>query len=433
MESENKKNINKKNNRKKKKKKKLKLYFMLILILLFCGGIGLSGYFISFLSSLSDGAKKSDIKPIVAEKNEPVNILVMGVDIGTPGATNKNDPKRTDTIILMNYNPKTKEINLVSIPRDTFVILNKRKEKINAAHAIGGVPCLIESVEKLLDVKINYYGKIDYSGFNKVIDAIGGVDMEITRRMDYDDPGQNLHIHFNKGETVHLDGKKAEEFFRWRKNNDNTGFADGDLGRIENQHLFISKVVEKFKSPSILPKIPSIMKVVPDYVETNMEPKDILSYALAFAKVDSEKIKSYTLQGEAKYIDNLSYFIYDENKNKDVLAMLHAAEAASANKSSINSVELDKSNISVQVLNCTGKNGLASNYSKELINNGYDKVQTGNGQRISKSKIIVYGLEDKYDDLLKDELDIKNLERMMKKQGNFDIIVMLGDDYISSK
>jgi len=433
MENENKKNINRKNSRKKKKKKKLKLYFMLILILLFCGGIGLSGYFISFLSSLSDGAKKSDIKPIVAEKNEPVNILVMGVDIGTPGATNKNDPKRTDTIILMNYNPKTKEINLVSIPRDTFVVLNKRKEKINAAHAIGGVPCLIESVEKLLDVKINYYGKIDYSGFNKVIDAIGGVDMEITRRMDYDDPGQNLHIHFKKGETVHLNGKKAEEFFRWRKNNDNTGFADGDLGRIENQHLFIGKVVEKFKSPAILPKIPSIMKIVPDYVETNMEPKNILSYGLAFAKVDSEKIKSFTLQGEAKYIDNVSYFIYDENKNKDILSMLHFATAASANKNSINNVELDKSNISVQVLNCTGKTGLASNYSKKLLNSGYKKVETGNSQRISKSKIIVYGLDDKYDALIKDELDIKKLERMMKKEGNFDIIVMLGDDYISSK
>jgi len=430
MENENEKNNNKTSNR---KKKKFKTYLMLFLALLICVCIGVSSSFYSFLSRLSEPAKKSDIKPKVAEKNEPVNILVMGVDIGTPGATNKNDPKRTDTIILMNYNPQTREINLVSIPRDTFIILNKKSEKINAAHAYGGVPCLIDAVEKLLDIKVNYYGKIDYNGFRQVIDAIGGINMEITRRMDYDDNLQNLHIHFKKGETVHLDGKKAEEFFRWRKNNDNTGLVDGDIGRIENQHLFIGKVVEKFRSASILPKIPSIMKVIPNYVETNMEPNDILNYGWAFTKVDKEKIKTLTLQGEAKYMHDVSYFVYDENKNKDILSILHSSEEASANKSSIKNVQLDKSNISLQVLNCTGKAGLASHYSKEILKDGYENVQTGNGKRISKSKIIVCGLDNKYDELIKSELDIKNLERMMKKEGNFDIIVMLGDDYISSK
>jgi len=429
MEKQNKSNNNKKNNR--KKKKKFKTYIMLFLILLACAGVGLGGYFYNFLSSLSDPAKKSDIKPRIVEKNEPVNILIMGVDIGTPGAKSKNDPKRTDTIILMNYNPQSGEINLVSIPRDTFIILNKKEEKINSAHAYGGVSCLIETVEKLLDIRINYYGKIDYSGFRQIIDAIGGIDMEITRRMDYDDPGQDLHIHFKKGETVHLDGKKAEEFFRWRKNNDNTGFVDGDLGRIENQHLFIEKVVEKFRSASILPKIPSIMRVVPDYVETNMRPEDILNYGWAFTKVDREKIKTLTLQGEAKYMHDISYFIYDKDKSKDILSMLHSTTEASANKNSIKDIKLDKSNIDVQVLNCTGKAGLASSYSKKISENGYENVKTGNGKRISKSKIIVCGLDDKYDELIKDELDIRNLERIMKKEGNFDIIVMLGDDYIS--
>jgi anionic cell wall polymer biosynthesis LytR-Cps2A-Psr (LCP) family protein len=71
--------------------------------------------------------------------------------------------------------------------------------------------------------------------------------MEISSNMNYDDDSQNLHIHFEKGETVHLDGEKAEEFFRWRKNNNGTGLAEGDLGRIENQHMFIEKVIDKLK------------------------------------------------------------------------------------------------------------------------------------------------------------------------------------------
>jgi len=434
MENDNKKNNNcsQRNKKRQKKKSKFKTYAMLFLLLVVCFCIGMGGYAYNFLSSLSEEPKKNGIDPVAVEKNEPVNVLVMGVDIGTPGAEEKNNKTRTDTIILMNYNPKNEEINLISIPRDTFITLKGKNEKINAAHAYGGVPYLIDAVEKLLDIKVNYYGKVDYSGFRNIIDAVGGVDMEITRRMDYDDTAQNLHIHFKKGETVHLNGEKAEQFFRWRKNNDGTGLAEGDLGRIENQHLFIQKVVEKFRSASIITKIPKITKVISDCVETNMNAEDIVKYGYAFTKVDKDKIKTLTIQGEAQYLDGISYFIYDESKNKDLLAILHPSTAASTKQEGIKNVTLDKSNIKLQVVNCAGKAGLAGNYSKTIAKDGYEKVQTTNGKRLSKSKIVVYGLDEKYDSLLKNELGIKNLERVMKKDGNFDIIVMLGDDYISS-
>jgi len=434
MENDNKKNNNcsQRNKKRQKNKSKFKTYAMLFLLLVVCFCIGMGGYAYNFLSSLSEEPKKNGIDPVAVEKNEPVNVLVMGVDIGTPGAEEKNNKTRTDTIILMNYNPKNEEINLISIPRDTFITLKGKNEKINAAHAYGGVPYLIDAVEKLLDIKVNYYGKVDYSGFRNIIDAVGGVDMEITRRMDYDDTAQNLHIHFKKGETVHLNGEKAEQFFRWRKNNDGTGLAEGDLGRIENQHLFIQKVVEKFRSASIITKIPKITKVISDCVETNMNAEDIVKYGYAFTKVDKDKIKTLTIQGEAQYLDGISYFIYDESKNKDLLAILHPSTAASTKQEGIKNVTLDKSNIKLQVVNCAGKAGLAGNYSKTIAKDGYEKVQTTNGKRLSKSKIVVYGLDEKYDSLLKNELGIKNLERVMKKDGNFDIIVMLGDDYISS-
>ena len=167
-----------------------------------------------------------------------------------------------------------------------LIKINGKNQKINAAHAIGGVTYAVDAVEKLLGIRIDYYGKIDYEGFRKVIDAIGGVDMDITRTMDYDDPSQDLSIHFKKGTTVHLDGKKAEEFFRWRKNNDGAGLADGDLGRIENQHMFISKIMEKIKSPSIVIKIPSILSAIQNSVETNMDANDILKYGYIFATID---------------------------------------------------------------------------------------------------------------------------------------------------
>jgi LCP family protein required for cell wall assembly len=255
-----------------KKKKKIVNYkrFALVTIALLVTAIvlifgGLYFYLASLNNSAVDLSKKGTTSKLskdeiekIASTGKSFNILVMGVDVGTPGATNANDPKRTDTLIVAHYNAEDKKISLVSIPRDTLIMINNKNQKINSAHAIGGVTYAVDAVEKLLGIRIDYYGKINYEGFRKVIDAIGGLDMDITRTMDYDDPMQDLSIHFKKGTTVHLDGKKAEEFFRWRKNNDGSGFADGDLGRIENQHMFISKVMEKIKSPGIVVKIPSI-------------------------------------------------------------------------------------------------------------------------------------------------------------------------------
>ena len=156
--------------------------------------------------------------------------------------------RRTDTMMVLNYNPSTKKAQIVSIPRDTMIEVdgaigengNSQKYwKMNAAYAIGGDEEVTNQIEDILEIQINYLVKIDYNAFRNIIDAIGGVEMYIDQDMYYDDDGQNLHINFKAGETVNLDGKKAEEFVRWRKNNDGTGFANGDLDRIENQQKFI--------------------------------------------------------------------------------------------------------------------------------------------------------------------------------------------------
>ena len=97
--------------------------------------------------------------------------------------------------------------------------------KINAAYALGGEDELVMQVKKLLEIDVNYIVEIDYKAFRSIIDAIGGIEMYIDRNMDYDDDAQNLHIHFKEGETVLLDGEKSEEFIRWRKNNDGSGFV----------------------------------------------------------------------------------------------------------------------------------------------------------------------------------------------------------------
>ncbi|WP_253199321.1 LCP family protein [Clostridium tagluense] len=385
---------------------------------------GLYLYLSSFNNSAVDLSKKGvgsklskgEVEQIV-KNGESCNILVMGVDVGTPGATNANDPKRTDTLILAHYDAKDKKISMVSIPRDTLIKINNKNQKINAAHAVGGVTYTVDAVEKLLGINIDYYGKINYEGFRKVIDAIGGVDIDIKRTMNYDDPTQNLSIHFEKGK-IHLDGKKAEEFFRWRKNNDGSGLADGDLGRIENQHMFISKIMDKIKSPGILIKVPGILKAIESSAETNMEAKDIIKYGYIFAS-NKGQLSMDTIKGDLKLINGQSYLVYNEAQNKTIISKLYDNKA----------IYVDKSKLRIKIINGTKKSGLASDFSKYLVEKGYNKPVTENGGTASKSKISVYnGNNDIKTALIKD-FKIDNIEFLSSTQEKFDIIVLLGEDH----
>jgi polyisoprenyl-teichoic acid--peptidoglycan teichoic acid transferase len=305
---------------------KFRNFILVFVSLVVCLGIASAGYIYNFLGKFSSKSDAVKIKPVTVKSNEPFNILVMGVDIGNPGSK-VSSYARTDTIMLMNYNPRVEELNIISIPRDTLIMMKNNYKKINEAHVIGGPKYLIDAVEKMLNIKVNYYGKLDYEGFRKTIDAIGPIEVKIPNNMNFDDNDQNLHIRFNKGEVVQLDGKKAEEFFRWRKNNDGTGLADGDLGRIKNQQLFVGKVIEKLKSPGIIPRIPGILSVIPKYAESNMNPEDIIKYGYMFSQLDKSRIRFATLKGDAEYIAGISYVIYDEKKNKDILSWLHYESA----------------------------------------------------------------------------------------------------------
>lgn len=408
---------------KKKKHTKLKVLFFVFILSVFT-----AGYFYHYLSGFNKTPSiggQGEIETVPVQDGEAVNILVMGVDIGDPKSTSKNDPKRTDTMMIVNYNPVSKAFNVASIPRDTLVKINGRNAKINSAYAIGGINSSIKVVEKLFDIDINYYAKLDYKGFRKVIDAIGGIDMEIKQRMDYDDASQNLSIHFKKGEVVHLDGEKAEEFFRWRKNNDGTGLAEGDIGRIQNQHLFIEKVVKKFKSPAIIPKIPAIMAAIPEYCDTNMHPKDILKYGWLAASAGNN-IKITTLKGKGEYIGGISYFIYDEKQNADILSVLHGENTGSSR----NETDFDKENLKIEILNGTNKSGLAGDISKEMKNKGYKYISIGNNSKTAKSKIILNGIDtEEAKETISRDFGVSNFVTNSQKSRKYDVIVVLGDDY----
>ncbi|OPJ59078.1 LCP family protein [Clostridium chromiireducens] len=379
---------------------------------------------VSGVSALMKIGSKSMPRSVDVSSNGPVNILLLGMDIGDPSQVDNQSIKRTDTIMVANYNPQNKKMHLVSIPRDTLININGKNAKINSVYAIAGYPKIKSEVEKLLNVNINYIVKIDYNAFREIIDAIGGIEMKIDRNMIYDDEGQNLHINFKAGETVTLDGKKAEEFFRWRKNNDGSGFANGDLDRIENQQKFISKVIEKCTSPFIMFRVPKIMSALGDNIETNMSSFEVLNYGLKFSNIKKENTIMATTAGTPKTINGESFLIFDKSANKDILSSLVSST------SSRNLPEnISKDDIRIKILNATKINGLAAKEEKELNSMGYKKIDTGNTELSDKS-VILSNNDDKLQVILQD-LNIKNTDRKENKTeyNDYDVIIILGKDF----
>lgn len=240
-----------------------------------------------------------------------LNTLIVGV----------ND-NMTDTIILSSFNIETKKIDMISIPRDTY---HKREgyngpaeRKINAIYNSQGIEKLIDNVQELLGdkVPIHHYAVVEYEGVEKMVDLLGGIKMNIPINMEYDDPYDDppLKIRFSKGIKT-LNGEDAIKFLRFRKNNDGTGYVNGDLGRIETQQKFIKSFIKKALGPKIL----NVAKTGLSYVDTDIKMSQGLSYASRLVGASNEDVNMITIPGTDKYIGDTSYYIHDEKATKKLI------------------------------------------------------------------------------------------------------------------
>lgn len=247
---------------------------------------------------------------------ERINVLVMGTDYGDSEA-DKEEPKRTDAMILLSVDPEKKQVAVLSIPRDTKVILSGHRDpqKINAAYAFGGVMLAKQTVANLLGVPVTHYALADWQAFSRIVDIIGGVDITVEHDMKYDDPYANLHIDIKKG-FQHLDGKMSAEYVRYRSD------ELGDIGRAKRQQLFIRSVVKQMFKVGNIVKIPSIMKTVSDCVETDMTFVTMLKVANSVKVFGEKNIKTGTLAGEYLDEDGVSYWQTDDEAIRKVLLEL---------------------------------------------------------------------------------------------------------------
>ena len=187
------------------------------------------------------------------------NVVVLGVD----SRASEMDTGRSDTLFVVMLDEKKQSLSLLSVPRDTRVKLDGYGwDKINHAYAYGGRELTQQTVEELLGIRVDHYVMVDFSGFKGLVDAIGGVDIDVEKDMYYHDTWDGFTVDLKKGRQ-HLDGETAIQYVRYRD-------EDGDIGRIQRQQNFMLAVYRQINSANMIVRVPGLAQQLNTMIETDM-------------------------------------------------------------------------------------------------------------------------------------------------------------------
>ncbi len=347
----------------------------------------------------------ADTKKLQGEKDGRTNILIMGM-----GGEGHDGPYLTDTIILLSYNYDTKEISMVSIPRDLLVrIDNGQYKKVNSLYTIGeqikkgyGMKYEKEIVSKNIGIPIHYAMIIDFYGFKEVVDALGGVDVIIDNSfVDYQYPTYNHKVQkliFKKGKE-HMTGERALQFSRSRHGiiTEGTGTEGNDFARSKRQFKIINAVKEKVLSFSTITnpsKIVKMFNILNKYIQTDVESWEAIRFAEILRTLDQKNILNSTisdapdsiLQGTTSTYDGAYVLIprnYDYTNLKNYFLNIFEQKDAR---------QIEEENPVIIILNGTDASGLASKVSQKLKSSGLEIRSLGNADKKNYETTIIYDL-----------------------------------------
>ena len=235
------------------------------------------------------------------EPLKPVNVLVLGVDI------REGDIGRSDTIFVMSLNREKNVATMLSIPRDSYVPIPGRGwDKINHAYAYGKGKLTRRTVENLLNIEIDYLVEVDRKGVEKMIDAIGGVEIDVEKRMYYEDPWDDdggLVIDLEPGLQT-LDGEEAVQYVRYRD-------KEGDIGRARRQQKFLAAAMDSVASPFTLVRLPRIAYACASGIETDMPMSEMVRLFPSVIAASYHGLEKIFADGQPTYINGVSYWALD--------------------------------------------------------------------------------------------------------------------------
>lgn len=296
----------------KKKKSKFPVVLLILLFLILGAIVAQNALFrppeIVETQTVEADSPKTSSKPLASNskrKDGVYTFMIIGMD---------KVAYNTDTIMVGRMDTINHSIEIVNIPRDTYVNVRTKIKKINSIYPYAvtkgenGVKNLRRGIEKLVGFPIDSYAFVDIVAAAKIVDTVGGVDFDVPVNMHYDDPGQDLHIDIDKG-MQHLDGEDFVKVMRFR----NT-YQQGDLDRIKVQQDLLSALSDKLLSAGNIKNIDELLNIYDKYVETNLTKNNLYFYLQQFLLMDSESVHFQMMPNTPSMVDELSYVFINEEE-----------------------------------------------------------------------------------------------------------------------
>ena len=284
-----------------RKRRSYRRLVYLALFLLMAVGVGIwASYGAAPTGTAEDGMAAGPVK----------KIMVVGID------PRENDAGRGDTLFLAMVDTKEKRGAILSIPPDTrAAIEGKGYDKINHTYALGGEVLTQQTVEELLGTPMDYYLIADLQTVAWAVDAIGGVDIDVEKRMYYEDPWEEnggLIIDLYPGRQ-HLDGARAMAYVRYRDD-------EGDIGRLGRQQKFLQAVLTKASSAEVIPRLPEVVEDMRKFLQTNMPLHDMVEMAQLLPTIREQGLTAEVLPGRPGRWEGNGYWLPNIEAARELLA-----------------------------------------------------------------------------------------------------------------
>lgn len=445
-----------KRERTKKRRKRIALGVVAVCLALVLGGVGAAWAYLNNLDKALNKDVDADLLNSLAvtdSPSDPFYMLLIGIDKSEQreSANEYGGSYRTDSMILARIDPREKEVTLISIPRDTQVTIgNHGTQKINAAYAFGGPSGAIDAVSKLAGVPINHYAEIDFDGFKAVVDALGGITVNVPMEINDDMAGG----HVDAGEQT-LNGEQALILCRSRHNYDNVGDGDGDSIRAANQRMVISTIMKKLMASDVA-TLTNTVNTLAQYITTDYSAAGILGLAQAMMGIDVDNnVYSAQVPTTSVYENNIWFEKVNTEEWQKMMSRVKqglspteetvvdsatgtvmssagtggsgSGDSSSKNSSSSSSL----SGVKIAVKNGSGIQGCANEAASKLTPQGA-VCETGNADDYNyKKTIVVYNGTDSTQ--AQKIADLLGTGTVKKNDGTYsftgDYLVVVGQDW----
>ncbi len=441
--------------RKKKKRKTIAVAFLSVFLVLLLGGAGVAfAYYQTINNNLHEGISEELTNALVDTPyaGDPFYMLLMGTDGSEERAGSSEyagDNFRSDSMMLVRIDPENKKVTMISLHRDTMIDMGEYgRQKLNAAHSLGGSAYTVQVVSELAGVDISHYAEIDFDGFKDVVDALGGVEVDVP--MEIDDWMAGGYV--SEGLQT-LDGEQALILCRARHAYDDYG--DGDRFRAANQRLVLAAIAKKILASDPATMV-STVEALSRYVTTDFDVAEIVSLAQSMRGMDvSTDFYTAMEPTTSEYVDNVWYEHLDkvawqkmmqrveqglsptEEDEVDaatgtILASAGDGGKASSGSSSGGTAAQATRSGSVMVKNGTSTSGLAANAAEKIAALGYS-TDTGNANSSDYSTTVVVYNDSSQAEAAREIAQTLGVSSTIQNDGEYsfstDFLVVIGADW----